>query len=314
MLGCRQYLDPECLKFTYDSSSFKNIRGMRYRCGGAYSGVDPSISSDNKRVVFGCTSFGGYGDICLINIDGSESTQLTKTKEYDGQPSFSPNGDKIVFVSERDKAPNIYIMDSDGSNQKPLTKNNLHKSSPSFSPDGAKIIYAGEVESDCKGCNCSKSQIISMNIDGSEPEIVRTDDRNISQPSYSPNGKQIVYYAYDCDDGNSEEGLKVLNIDSGESRILINKGYAVGKFSPDGEKIIFSADFSDDESPLQYLIYNYNLDSGEITEISNYEGIRPSYYDDSNKVLFFQRENRHGGNISTINSDGTEYMVITSTY
>ena len=313
-LGCRQYLDPICLYYTFNSSSFNNIQGIRYRCGGAYSGVDPSISSDNKKIVFGCTLFGGYGDICLINSDGSGLTQLTNTKEYDGQPSFSPNVDKIVFVSERDKSPNIYIMDSDGSNQKPLTKSDLYKSSPSFSPDGEKIIYVGENESDCKGCNCSKSQIITMNIDGSEPEIIRTDDRNVSLPSYSPSGKQIVFYAYYCDDGKLEEGLKVLTIDSGGSRVLVKKGYPVGKFSMDGENIIFSADFSDGESPLQYLIYNYNLASGEIKKMSDYEGTRPSYYDDDNKVLFFQRKNRHGGDVSTINSDGTGFKVVTKTY
>ena len=48
-------------------------------------------------------------------------TQLTKTAEFNIESKFSPDGTKIIFISNRDDNSEIYIMNRDGSNQKRLT-------------------------------------------------------------------------------------------------------------------------------------------------------------------------------------------------
>jgi Tol biopolymer transport system component len=110
----------------------------------------------------------GDDEIYIMNINGANLQQLTRnlaTKTNtatDYQPSFSPNGEKIVFVSDRQGnnkeliydyqdrvigvgssktgALDIYIMNSDGSDQMPLTYHGLNLN-PFFSPDGEKIIF-----------------------------------------------------------------------------------------------------------------------------------------------------------------------------
>jgi Tol biopolymer transport system component len=69
-----------------------------------------------------------------MNIDGSNQTNLTNNIDKDTSPQFSPDGSKIVFLSDRDGNWEIYIMDVDGSNQTNLTNDSGNDYSPQFQP------------------------------------------------------------------------------------------------------------------------------------------------------------------------------------
>lgn len=99
-------------------------------------------SPDGTRIVL---TRGSAGGLYLINADGTALTQLTDHgKAYspiDKQADWSPDGTQIVFVSDRDRIPEIYVMDADGTNIRRLTENpsyglisDPHDSWPSWSP------------------------------------------------------------------------------------------------------------------------------------------------------------------------------------
>jgi Tol biopolymer transport system component len=142
------------------------------------------------KIVFS-SPIDGDDEVYTMNVNGSNLKQLTRNSATltntgtDYQPSFSPDGKKIVFVSrrqgeedrrliynERGKAIgeefsggffDIFIMDSDGRNQIPLTYKEV-TSNPFFSPDGEKIIFDTRLNND--------RQIKMMNIDGSNGRIL----------------------------------------------------------------------------------------------------------------------------------------------
>ena len=69
-----------------------------------------------------------------MNADGSAQTRLTDNDATDVSPSWSPDGSRIAFASDRDGNPEIYVMNADGSGQTSLTNNLADDVYPSWSP------------------------------------------------------------------------------------------------------------------------------------------------------------------------------------
>src|SRR5213078_3452910 len=74
-------------------------------------------------------------DIYVQNADGSgTATQLTTNAQANEAPAWSPDGSKLLFVSERDGNQEIYVMNGDGSNQTRLTNNTVQDFWPHWQP------------------------------------------------------------------------------------------------------------------------------------------------------------------------------------
>mgnify|MGYP006270892699 CR=1 FL=1 len=73
-----------------------------------------------------------------MNADGSGQTRLTDDPADDYYPSWSPDGARIAFTSERNGQAEIYAMNADGSGLKNLTNNPAGDWWPSWSPAGTR--------------------------------------------------------------------------------------------------------------------------------------------------------------------------------
>ncbi|HEX9611475.1 MAG TPA: amidohydrolase, partial [Gemmatimonadales bacterium] len=94
------------------------------------------VSPDGRTIVFEL-----LGDLFTMPVTGGAATRLSSGPAFDSQPRWSPDGKRIVFLSDRGGAENVWLCDADGSNAKPLTKgnNNLY-ASPEWTPDGDYIV------------------------------------------------------------------------------------------------------------------------------------------------------------------------------
>ena len=116
-----------------------------------------------------------------------DATNLTNfSSANDFQPTFSPNGTKIAFVSFRNGNSNIYKMNVDGSSQKRLTKNPAEDLNPTFSPSGRKIAFTSERD--------GNQNIYNMNAkDGTKQKRLTESAAIDTLPAYSPDGTKIAF-------------------------------------------------------------------------------------------------------------------------
>src|SRR3954470_6393559 len=98
--------------------------------------ISLDVSPDGKTIVFDL-----LGDLYSLPITGGTATRLTSGMAYDAQPRFSPDGKKIVFISDRSGGENVWLMNADGKDTTALTtgNNNMYVS-PTFSPDGKYVV------------------------------------------------------------------------------------------------------------------------------------------------------------------------------
>ena len=94
----------------------------------------------------------GYGSLTAgsytLYTDGQSQTRLTDSDGFNTSPSWSPDGSRLAFVSDRDGDFEIYVMDVDGQNQTRLTDSDGFNTSPSWSPDGSRLAFVSDRDGD----------------------------------------------------------------------------------------------------------------------------------------------------------------------
>lgn len=189
------------------------------------------------QIAFASDRNEGIPNIWLINVDGTGLVQLTDISEGACQPSWSPNGKQLVFVSpckrrqETYPGSGLFIINADGSGLTPIRSPAGGDFSPAWSPDGKRIAFVSLRVS-------GVPQIFVYNLeDGSVTQLASNDLRSNTYPSWSPDGAQIVYVG-------SENQIRVMLAD-GTGRFLLARNAGDYKnsepiWSPNGETVVFS--------------------------------------------------------------------------
>ena len=137
------------------------------------------------KILFTSVQDGNY-DVFIMNPDGSGQVNLTQHPADDLQAVWSPSGDQILFVSDREGGiDDLYLMNPDGSNVRRVFKGKkkTNKSNPTWSPDGKQIAY-GAID-----WNCSRSTIYVATLGEEKEEELVIDGRD---PAWSPDGREIA--------------------------------------------------------------------------------------------------------------------------
>ncbi|MBI5653024.1 MAG: PxKF domain-containing protein [Chloroflexi bacterium] len=165
-----------------------------------------------------------------MNADGSGQTNLTNSTSNDNVPSWSPDGTKILFTSDRNGNQEIYVMNVNGSGQTNLTNHSAYDNSAVWSPNGTKIAFTSNRTGD--------NEIYLMNPDGTGLINLTNNPSEEGHLSWSPDGGKIVFYTFRG--GNWE--VYVMNVDGTAQTNLTAYPSAMDiypEWSPDGAKILF---------------------------------------------------------------------------
>ena len=268
------------------------------------------------------------GEIYLMNSDGKRLRRLTKHPQYDAVPTWSPDGQKITFVSFRDEhrfqvggmiLAEIYMMNPDGTNPINLTQSPKRADGgSSWSPDGKQIAFtAGEHFKHHAGYRWN---IWVMDADGGNPRKLTNHTAGDGNPDWSPDGKQIAFHSERNRDWEFEfpRNLEVyvMNADGTNPINLTNHPARDGSpdWSPDGKQIAFHS-----ERDGNWEVYVMNADGSNPINLTNHLSTdnSPDWSPDGRQIAFHSERDRKDDDdknveIYVMNADGTNPINLTN--
>jgi Tol biopolymer transport system component len=210
----------------------------------------PALSPDGRSVVFTRwpKTHDEPPDLWVVGVDGRGLTNITEVRDadnYDYDPSWSPDGTKIVFASDR-SWNNIYQMDPDGSDLEQLTFAKRTLLGPAYSHDGTKIAYL-----DCDATDAPRCQLWTIKADGSGARRLTRVPIAYERPAWSPDGERIAFTRR----ANGNADVYAMSVTTGAEKRLTSgpaDDYQPA-WSPDGTRIAFGS--NRDGPPSLYLMH-----------------------------------------------------------
>ncbi len=144
----------------------------------------PRFSPDGKKIIMSFAK-DGNSDIYTMDLENRIVEKITNHPSIDTSPSYSPDGKFISFNSDRSGYQQIYVMKSDGSNVKRISFGKGLYGTPVWSPRGDLIAFTK--------LHKGKFYIGVMRTDGSGERLL-TENYYQEAPSWSPNGRVLIFY------------------------------------------------------------------------------------------------------------------------
>ena len=239
--------------------------------------------------------------IWLASVDGTaEPRQLTSGAKRDASPRWSPDGERLAFVSSRgdDKTAQLYVLPLAGGEARKLTALKEDPGELAWSPDGTKIAFAARVR------------------DGAYEE----EDEHKRAP------RRFTRLSYKLDNvgwtGDRRQHIFVVDVDAGGDPTQLTSGDfedGAPTWSPDGTRLAFaSARDADWDIKLASDIYTLDLRGGEPRKLTRGDGgcSTPVWSPDGATIAFVYSPGTldwpHHGQIALVPPDGGDMRVLTS--
>jgi Tol biopolymer transport system component len=227
--------------------------------------TDPALSSDGRLLAYASDRAVTAGaddnlDLWVQQLPAGEPLRLTRHPADDREPSFSPDGTRIAFPSERDGG-GVYTIPALGGDERLIAP---YGRRPAFSPDGESIVYWTGVP--LSSGSAVNGKIFVVRALGGQPREVQTSVANPCLPVWSPDGKRILFARSVSESGTRRFGPGwewwLTTLDGTATQIADREFFAEHRLTEPspvawlagGDRIVFTARFADSVNVWQVPI------------------------------------------------------------
>ena len=147
----------------------------------------PAFSPDGALVAFFQKSKGPHGDYWVVPAAGGQARRLTFDDSFGGAPAWTPDGQFLVFPSQRAGSLTLWKVPAVGGEPQPVLVGTGEDTDPEISRDGRRLIYT----------NTRNSYIVTLTdqATGRQKELYQSRS-DLVDPSFSPQGDKILFFGF----------------------------------------------------------------------------------------------------------------------
>ncbi len=294
-----------------DRLSVEDIFNMEYA-------RDPQISPDGQRVVY-VRQFADimtdrrYSNLWIIRSDGSDHRPLTSGNYNDHTPRWSPDGQRLAFISDREGKPQIFIRWMDTGQSAPITNLTEPPSNIAWSPDGTQLAFTKLVPA--APLKIGKMPSPPQGAEWAKPP------QYIDRLTYRFNGVGDIPRGYVHLFVIPSEGGTPRQISSGDFHHGgVGFGSVQPAWTPDGQYLITSAnrrhDFEIETRDTE--IYEFSVQDGSVRALTDRPGPdnSPAVSPDGRRIAYVGFDERYVGyqltQLYVMNRDGSGARVVSA--
>ena len=261
----------------------------------AYVRRSNDIMSDSSRA-----------NVWLASVDGKSHRPLLSSKKSYYSIRWSPDGSRLAYLSNEEGKPQLYVRWMDTGQTALVTNVTSNPSNITWSPDGKHIAFTMSVDAKEKPLDIK----MPKKPDGAKwsPSF-----QYITKARYQADGRGILEPAY--------THIFIVPADGGTARQLTSGNYHHNgrlSFSPDSDKIYFSANRSDnwEYEPVEGDIFSVDM-MGNIAQLTNDKGLEssPVVSPDGKHIAYARRDDEKvmykNSYLYVMKSDGTDAQNLT---
>jgi len=225
----------------------------------------------------------------VADADGEDIQVALRSSEPIISPSWSPDGNKVAYVSFEAKKPVIYVQNLLTGKRTLIANHWGNNSAPAWAPDGRTLALALSRD--------GLTQVYLANADGGGVRQLTYIDCINTEPRFSPDGR----YIYFTSDRSGQPHIYRMDVDGmSEQRVTFNSNYNVSpRLSPDGRLLAYIS-----RRDGAFYLYTLDLTNGQELRLSDTTMDESPSFAPNSKYIMFATELGRRGTLSVVSIDG----------